>query len=60
MFVLHNIFEEGTPGYLLLKALRSHIEVDIYASLQVHTEATIASGREKLAYFYKLMEVSPP
>ena len=59
MFVLHNIFKEGTPGYLLLKALRCHIEVDIYASLEVHTEATIAAGREKLTHFYGLIEASP-
>ena len=58
MFVLHNIFEEGTPGYLLLKALRCYIEVDIYAGLEVHTEATIASGREKLTHFYKFIEAS--
>ncbi|KAF9780021.1 hypothetical protein BJ322DRAFT_1165130 [Thelephora terrestris] len=38
MFVLHNIFEEGTPGYILLKALRCHIEVDIYASLEIHSQ----------------------
>ncbi|KAF9784401.1 hypothetical protein BJ322DRAFT_1194914 [Thelephora terrestris] len=56
MFVLHNIFEEGTSGYLLLKALRCYIEVDIYASLEVHTEATIASGREKLTQFYGFIE----
>jgi hypothetical protein len=58
VFVLHNIFEEGTTGYLLLKALRCHIEVDIYASLEVHTETTIALGREKLTHFYEFIAVS--
>jgi hypothetical protein len=53
------VFEEGTAGYLLIKALRCHIEVDIYASLEVHTEETIASGREKLTHFYESMSVSP-
>ena len=52
------MFKEGTPGYLLLKALRCYLEVDIYASLEVHTEETIASGREKLAHFYELITVS--
>ena len=47
-------------GYLLLKALRCFIEVDIYASLEVHTEETIALGREKLVHFYELMNVSVP
>ena len=46
-------------GYLLLKALRCHIEVDIYAGLEVHTEKTIALGREKLTHFYELLNVSP-
>jgi len=59
IFVLHNVFEEGTTEYLLLKALRCYIEVDIYASLEVHTETTIASGREKLTCFFELMDVSP-
>ena len=58
VFVLHNVFEEGTPGYLLLKALRCYIEVDIYASLEVHTKKTITSGREKLTHFYELINVS--
>jgi len=42
-----------------LKALRCFIEVDIYASLEVHTEETIALGRAKLTHFYELMNVSP-
>jgi hypothetical protein len=54
------VFEEGTTGYLLLKALRKHIEVDVYASFEVHTERTIASGRERLTKFYELMGVSLP
>ena len=58
VFVLHNVFQEGTAGYLLLKALWCYIEVDIYASLEVHTEETIASGRGKLTHFYELMAVS--
>lgn len=54
------MFEEGSVEYLLLKALRCHIEVDIYVSLEVHTEKTIACGREKLTHFYELINVSPP
>lgn len=60
VFVLHNVFEEGTTEYLLLRALRHHIEVDIYASLEVHTEKTIAAGRERLTHFYELINVSSP
>ena len=59
VFVLHSVFEEGITEYLLLKALRSYIEVDIYAGLEVHTEKTIASGREKLSHFFGHINVSP-
>lgn len=45
-------------GYLLLKVLRCYVEVDTYAGFKVHTETTIAMGREKLAFFYKLIGVS--
>ena len=58
ILVLHNVFVEGTTEYLLLKALWCFIEVDIYASLEVHTKDTIMSGREKLTHFYELMNVS--
>lgn len=60
IFILHNVFKERSPGYLLLKALRSFIEVDVYASLQMHTEATIASGRQKLTHFYEHLAVGNP
>jgi len=59
VFVLHSVFEEGTAEYLLLKALRCFVEVDIYAGLEVHTEKTIASGREKLTHFFECINVSP-
>jgi len=59
IFVLHSVFEEGTTEYLLLKALWCFVEVDIYASLEVHTEKTIESGRENLTCFFELINVSP-
>jgi hypothetical protein len=58
IFVLHNSFEEKTPGYLLLKVLRCFVEVDMYASLQVHTDQTIAAGRNQVTRFYGLLTVS--
>jgi hypothetical protein len=57
IFVLHNLFEERTAGYLLLKLLRCYIEIDTYASFQVHTESTIADGQEQVSRFYKLLKV---
>lgn len=58
IFVLHSVFEDDPTAYLLLRALRSYIEVDIYASFEVHTEKTIASGRERLGQFFELIGVS--
>ena len=54
---MHNLFLETKPEYCLLKALRCYIEVDLYASLEVHTDRTIAAGREKLTHFYELVKV---
>ena len=55
VFALHNIFtrEKTARGYLLLKLMRSYLELDMYASLTVHTESTIRDGREELlTYLY--------
>ncbi|TFK66709.1 hypothetical protein BDN72DRAFT_131967 [Pluteus cervinus] len=53
LFAAHNILtEEHTPaGYLLLKTLRSYINLDSYAAMRVHTEKTIAAGREEVKRF---------
>ena len=56
---MHNLFPENKPEYCLLKALRCHVEVDLYASLTVHTDQTIMVGKEKVARFYELMKVGP-
>ena len=58
IFITHNSFSVDTQEYLLLKVLRCYIEIDLYASFEVHTDQTIMAGREKVAQFYKLMEVS--
>ncbi|TFK59648.1 hypothetical protein BDN72DRAFT_890374 [Pluteus cervinus] len=53
LFAAHNILtEELSPaGYLLLKTLRSYINLDSYAAMRVHTEKTIAAGREEVKRF---------
>ena len=58
VFVMHNLFLETTPEYCLLRALRCFVEVDLYASFEVHTDQTIVAGRQKLAQFYELIKVS--
>ena len=38
--------------------MRSYLELDMYASLTMHTEATLAAGRAELKTFDSLMQVS--
>ena len=45
-------------GFLLLKLLRSYLELDMYASLTVHTDVTIAEGRNELLRFGEVLQVS--
>ncbi|KAJ7262834.1 hypothetical protein C8J57DRAFT_1436351 [Mycena rebaudengoi] len=47
LFVAHNVLVDK-PGVLLLQALRSYLELDMYVGLQVHTSRTIAAGRREL------------
>jgi hypothetical protein len=44
-------------GYLLLRCIRRYVDLDIYAALEVHTEDTIAAGRDALSQFSTLMDV---
>ncbi|EDQ99252.1 uncharacterized protein LACBIDRAFT_316752 [Laccaria bicolor S238N-H82] len=62
IFALHNIFtKEASPrGYQLLKLLQSYVELDMYASLKVHTETTIQKGREELLVFEKALHEYMP
>ncbi|KAG2053125.1 hypothetical protein BDR06DRAFT_1055215 [Suillus hirtellus] len=42
-------------GHLLLRCVRYYIELDIYTSLEVHTEDTIAAGKLALQKFSEIM-----
>ncbi|KAG1888363.1 hypothetical protein F4604DRAFT_1877444 [Suillus subluteus] len=42
-------------GHLLLHCVRYYIELDIYTSLEVHTEDTIAAGKLALQNFSEIM-----
>ncbi|KAG1837830.1 hypothetical protein F4604DRAFT_1601105 [Suillus subluteus] len=44
-------------GYLLLRCIRCYVDLDIYAALEVHTEDTIAAGRDALSQFSTLMDL---
>lgn len=56
LFAAHNILV-SRRGRLLLQCLRSYLELDMYASLQVHTEETLKAGREELLNYAALMKV---
>lgn len=45
-------------GHLLLRCVRYYVELDIYTSLEVHTEDTIAAGKLALQKFSEIMGVS--
>jgi hypothetical protein len=59
VFVIHNLFDPATDkaGYLLLRCIRSYVELNTYAALEVHTEKTIAAGREEAKKFSSLTKV---
>ncbi|KAG2081487.1 hypothetical protein BD769DRAFT_1657222 [Suillus cothurnatus] len=47
---------ESKLAYLLLWCICAYLEVDRYATLEVHTTMTIAAGREALQEFSELMD----
>ncbi|KAJ7360797.1 hypothetical protein DFH08DRAFT_921182 [Mycena albidolilacea] len=53
VFAAHNILTAETDkiGVLLLACIRSYLELDMYAGLELHTADTIADGRRQLQKF---------
>ncbi|KAJ7824630.1 hypothetical protein B0H14DRAFT_3728340 [Mycena olivaceomarginata] len=53
IFAAHNILTTETDkiGVLLLACIRSYLELDVYAGLELHTADTIADGRRQLQKF---------
>ena len=63
--LLHGAYNILTPenseeGFLLLQVVRSYVELDLYASLTMHTESTIAAGRAELLKYDGLIQVWVP
>ncbi|KAG1747038.1 uncharacterized protein EDB91DRAFT_1235854 [Suillus paluster] len=58
VFAAHNVFDRDMDleAYLLLRCIRSYVEFNMYASLEVHTEDTINNGREALSKLTGLMD----
>ncbi|KAG2143770.1 uncharacterized protein EDB93DRAFT_1241355 [Suillus bovinus] len=57
VYATHNILTEADCplGYLLLRCVRLYLELDMYASLEVHTTETISSGRHTHLAFAALL-----
>ncbi|KAG2348732.1 hypothetical protein BDR05DRAFT_972997 [Suillus weaverae] len=60
VFAVHNVFDcdMDPEAYLLLCCIRSYVEFNMYASLEVHTEDTIKNGQEALSKLTELMDIS--
>lgn len=60
IFISHNVLteKESPHGYHLLCCLRAYLDLTMWEALEVHTEETIASGREAVTRLGKLMSVS--
>ncbi|KAG1720903.1 uncharacterized protein EDB91DRAFT_1240362 [Suillus paluster] len=58
VFAAHNVFDCDTDleAYLLLRCIRSYVEFNMYALLEVHTEDTINNGWEALSKLTGLMD----
>ncbi|KAG1849526.1 hypothetical protein F4604DRAFT_1883786 [Suillus subluteus] len=58
VYATHDILTEADCpiGYLLLRCVRLYIELDMYASLEVHTAETISSGRHTHCTFSAILQ----
>ncbi|KAJ7059195.1 hypothetical protein C8F01DRAFT_1370778 [Mycena amicta] len=55
LFATHNLLDDKL-GLLLLECIRSYVVLDTYLDLEVHTDETVAEGRQVLQKFGKLIE----
>ena len=55
--VLRNTLGEDTSGRRLLRCTRAYVELDVLASLDVHSDITIEGGKEIARKFFKLADV---
>ncbi|KAK0492430.1 hypothetical protein EDD18DRAFT_1108823 [Armillaria luteobubalina] len=58
IFIAHAIFMAANDpiGYILLRALRVYMELDVYASLTLHTSDTLRDGRARTPIFASVIE----
>ncbi|TFK18477.1 hypothetical protein FA15DRAFT_253053 [Coprinopsis marcescibilis] len=58
VYATHTLFnsDRKSPGFLLLKLVRSYLMLDMYASLLCHTEETIKGAENELRLFEQLLK----
>jgi len=58
LFATHNVLYADRNTRLLLRCIRSKAVLRMWAGLEVHTDKTIAAGRQELNKFSLLMAAS--
>lgn len=48
---------DDEAGYALLRCIASYLHIDMYVSLDVHTESTIKAGKAEVLEFQTHLEV---
>ncbi|KAK0496569.1 hypothetical protein EDD18DRAFT_1105675 [Armillaria luteobubalina] len=58
IFIAHAIFTAANDpiGYILLRALHVYMELDVYASLTLHTSDTLQDGQARIPIFASVIE----
>jgi hypothetical protein len=58
-FTTHNVLteEESPLGYLMLRCLRSYLNLDMWVAMEVHMDDTIREGHQELLRFSALIKV---
>ncbi|KAK0472864.1 hypothetical protein IW261DRAFT_1553238 [Armillaria novae-zelandiae] len=60
LFTVHSVLRKEVhhDAYLLLKVIRSYVELDMYASMDVHIEKSIEEGRHLMNVFDAKLKVN--
>ncbi|KAG1808410.1 uncharacterized protein BJ212DRAFT_1303023 [Suillus subaureus] len=58
IFSAHDVIDRATHAlpYLLLRCICEYVNIDMYATLEVHTSETIAVGRQAIKEFTQLLD----
>jgi len=59
LFAAHHVLtpDVSPDGYILLKLIQSYLKLDMFTSLTVQTELTIAAGEAEILRFEEVLRV---